>query len=235
MPLSTIHLPGERTRAQELYQLLRSAILDGMLAPNERLVEEAIARQASVSRTPVREAIHKLQMDGLVQQTAQGLVVCAMTSDELAEFCAVRETLEGMANRIAAESRTELDLLGLQNLFAEYRAATQEHAVPRLVKLNHEFHEAIWRASRNRYLFQQLLTLRSLIERLQPTTLDLPARQEEALLQHERTLRAIERRDADEAEHLARMHFRHAMAIRLARERSASSIPSAAEVGADVG
>lgn len=219
MPILKIQLPRERSRAQELYEFLRTAILNGTLAPNERLVEETIAALASVSRTPVREAIRKLQVDGLVRDTAQGVVVCSMNAEELAELGAVRETLEGMAHRTAALSRSELDLLNLRHILDDYREATEQQDIERLVALNHEFHESIWRAARNRYLLQQLVTLRGLIERLQPTTLDIPDRQRQALHQHERVLAAIANRDGDEAERLAREHFREAMAIRLMRDK----------------
>ncbi|WP_052890276.1 GntR family transcriptional regulator [Thermogemmatispora carboxidivorans] len=221
MPLSRIQLPGERSRAQELYEFLRNAILDGTLEPNERLVEESIAALASVSRTPVREALRKLEADNLVRDTGQGIVVGTTSPEELEELCAVRETLEGMASRLAARLRSELEVASLRRILEEYREATQQRDVERLVVLNHAFHEAIWQAARNRYLFRELTNLRDLIERLQKTTLDRPERQRAALPEHEALFEAIVRQDEDEAERLARLHFREAMAIRLMMARLA--------------
>lgn len=219
MPLSKIELSREGSRAQKLYEFLRNAILDGTLKPNERLIEETIAALASVSRTPVREAIRRLEADELIQNTGQGLVVVACSPDDLAELCTVREALEGLATRLAAASRSEIEVLSLHNILSDYRKATAQQDIPQLVALNHAFHETIWQAARNRYLFQQLITLRNLIERLQKTTLAIPSRQQEALAQHELVLDAIVKRDADEAERLACQHFREAMAIRIAMGR----------------
>jgi DNA-binding GntR family transcriptional regulator len=215
MPLSKIQLSGEGSRAQKLYEFLRNAILNGTLEPNERLVEETIAALASVSRTPVREAIRRLEADDLIQNTGQGWVVGAFSPDELAELCTVREALEGLASRLAATARSEIEVLGLRRILSDYRKATEQQDVPRLVALNHAFHETIWQAARNRYLFQQLVTLRSHIERMQKTTLSIPSRQQDSLVQHELLLEAIVRRDAEEAERLTCQHFREAMALRM--------------------
>jgi DNA-binding GntR family transcriptional regulator len=219
MPLSKIELSGEGSRAQRLYAFLRNAILNGTLEPNERLVEETIASLASVSRTPVREAIRRLEADELIQNTGQGLVVGACSLDDLAELCTVREALEGLASRLAATARSEIEILSLRRILSDYRQATEMQDIQQLVALNHAFHETIWRAARNRYLFHQLVTLRSFIERLQKTTLAIPSRQQEALAQHELVLAAIVRRDADEAERLACQHFREAMALRMTMTR----------------
>jgi DNA-binding GntR family transcriptional regulator len=221
MPLSKIVLPGKRSKAEELYEFLHNAILECQIEPNERIIEEQIAALASVSRTPVREAIRRLEADNLVQDTGQGLVIVAVTPDELAEFCAVREVLEGLASRLAATARSEIDILNLQNILHDYQFATAKQDVQQLIKLNHAFHETIWQAARNRYLYRELIELRRNIERLQKTTLSLQQRQKESLDQHHEVLEAIIQHDGDKAEHLARQHFREAMAIRLKMERMA--------------
>lgn len=220
MPLSEIRLPGKGPRAQELYEALRDAILRGELEPGERLVEEAIASAASVSRTPVREALRKLEVDGLARDSGHGMVVAELSYDDLAELCVVREYLEGLACRLAAISRSEFELASLHQIMRDARMATERGDVKQLVALNNAFHETIWQAGRNRYLAQQLRTLRGLIERLQTTTFRVPERRREALVEHEAIVKAIERNDADAAERLAREHFRKAMALRLALQRT---------------
>jgi DNA-binding GntR family transcriptional regulator len=222
MPLTKIVLPGKRSKAEELYEFLRDAIFDGLFEPNERIIEENIAAMASVSRTPVREAIRRLEVDNLVQDTGQGLVIGSVSPDELAELCIVREVLEGLVSRLAATARSEIDVLSLQNILRDYQQATERQDVQHLVTLNHAFHETIWQAARNRYLYRELITLRRSIERLQKTTLSEPRRQQEALAQHKAVLEAIINRDGDRAEHLARQHFREAMALRLQMERLAA-------------
>jgi DNA-binding GntR family transcriptional regulator len=224
--MNVIELPGRGSRAEQLYTYLRRAIYQGELQPNERLVEAAIAELAGVSRTPVREALHKLQVDGLVAVTGRGLVVGNISADELVELCAVRETLEGMAAGLAAGSRTEMDLIALRHINGEFRQAASRGNVPALVKLNHAFHEAVWQAARNRYLARQLQSLRGQIERLQPTTLAVPERQRIATTEHQAIVTAIEEQDVDQAERTTRDHFQGAMALRLAM-RHLEGVPDA--------
>lgn len=220
MPLPELHLEGKRSRAHELYECLREAIFDGDLGPGERLVEDIIAAVAKTSRTPVREALRKLEVEGLVQDAGRGMVVSAPTSGELADLCAVREVLEGMAARLAAVSRSDTEAEILRRVFDEVRLATERGDVDRLVEANRDFHDTIWQATRNRYLGQQLATLRGFIERLQPTTLRNQRRRSEALEEHQRILTAIVERDPGKAEEYARQHFRNGEAARITQQRS---------------
>jgi len=215
MPLTEIKLAGRQSRADEIYQTLRTNILAGHLQPQERLVESKIAQLASISRTPVREAIRKLEMDGLVWNSGQGMVVGSMSAVDLADACAVREVLEGMAAGTAALARSELQLLSLQNLARQYGITAATDDVGNLVALNHAFHESVWQMAGNRYLTQQLLTLRANIERIQDTTLRLPERRRQSHDEHHQLADAIARQDADAATEISRLHYREAMAIRL--------------------
>ena len=218
--LTAIRLPGRTHRADELYDYLRRAILDGTLPPEERIVEQRIAKVASVSRTPVREALHRLEMDGLVVSDGRGLVVVDHSVDEMAELCSVREELESFAARLGAVSRSELDLSTLDQMIRETVTATKSQNVTRLIELNHLFHETIWQTARNRYLARQLGLLRGLIERRgEESTLTDKARRAEALEEHTVIYRAFADRDADAAAKATREHFRRAMALRLMRLR----------------
>jgi DNA-binding GntR family transcriptional regulator len=225
--LKPVKLPGDRSRADELYAWLREAIIGGELRPSERLVETVIADLASVSRTPVREALHRLEVDGLVSNGAGGLEVNRFSLDELADLCAVRETLEGMASELAASTRSPLDLEALRRISKEEEEILESDSNGSLllkrVELNHLFHQTIWRASRNRYLASELKGLREMIEGLQDSTLSEPARNAEAVSEHRAILNAIELQRPDEAAQITRTHFRNAAAIRLLPLLSAST------------
>lgn len=216
MPLTELRLKGRQSRALELYERLRTAIHEGRLRPGERLVEDALAAVAHTSRTPVREALRKLEAEGLVRAAGRGMVVSAPTWDELAELCDVREVLEGMAARRAAESRSETEVAIFERLVDAMRSASRAGDVDALIEGNRRFHEALWRAARNRYLARQLAALRGAIDRLQPTTLHDPHRRAEVAEEHERILRALVDKDPDAAERHARAHFRNGEALRLA-------------------
>jgi DNA-binding GntR family transcriptional regulator len=215
--MQVIQLPGRQSRAAELYEHLRRSIVAGEFQEGDRMVEEQIAAMASVSRTPVREALRRLESDGLVQITSRGVIVTLATHDQMIEFCVVREALEGMAARFAANSRTELELETMRELHHQCETASLNDQLPGLVEVNSAFHEAIWQAARNRYLMQQLRFLRTMVHRLQATTLDRPDRRAVALQEHKEILDAIAAGDADRAEELARLHHRRATSIRMAR------------------
>jgi DNA-binding GntR family transcriptional regulator len=212
---TTINLPGRGYRADELYQDLRGKILSGAFAPKERLVEEVIARQASVSRTPVREALHRLETEGLVKSTEQGVIVIDFSATELADLCSAREGLEGFVARLAATAVSEMEVEILQRVIESTRDAVERADVDEQVQLNHRFHETIWRGARNGYLEHQLETLRTVIERHGDTTLRNPQRQRETLEEHTAILDAIKAHDPEAADAAARLHFRRAMSLRL--------------------
>jgi DNA-binding GntR family transcriptional regulator len=220
VPLPQIRLAVGRPRADALYDYLRRAILSGELAPNERLIETEIARRSGVSRTPVREALHKLLVDRLVHDTGRGLVVRSVTLEQLSDLCAVREVLEGMASRLAAARRPQFELAQIEYAADEFARATQTGDIDRLVKQNGKFHEAIWRASGNRYLAELLKSLRERIEHLQVTTLSATGRAESAAKEHAEIFAAISAGDAELAGRMAIQHFREAMAIRISAELS---------------
>jgi DNA-binding GntR family transcriptional regulator len=217
MPLQSIELPGRRSRAHELHSALRDAILDGTVTAGERLIEKQIAALASVSRTPVREAIRRLQAEGLIQDSGSGPVAMTLNSGVLADMCEVRESLEGLACRLAALRHTGMGVLTLADLADRWSDAVARDAPAEdFIRLNTVFHETIWQIAGNRYLADQLGTLRSRIELTGQTTLRDRERQVEAMGEHLDIVTAIKARDSDKAGELARHHFQRAMAIRLA-------------------
>jgi DNA-binding GntR family transcriptional regulator len=210
---------GGQSLARELYEHLRGAIIDGTLRPNERLVESQLASSYSVSRTPVREALHRLAVDGLVEETGRGATVRAISAKELAEISAVREMLEAMAAGLAATYRSETEMLTLQHILKELQDATGKEDPSQLTELSEILHQTIATASRNDYLTAQLLHLQRLIHLRQETSLGQPGRQIEALKEHEEIIDAIARQDAEAAQSLTRRHFQEVTAIRLAMRR----------------
>lgn len=220
MPLRTIPFPRDGRRAEDLHEYLRAAILRGVLRPGERVTENSIGAMARMSRTPVREAFHRLEAEGLVHQTRRGVSIVTPSLSDLADLCTVREVLEGLASRMAATFRTDVEAAALMRIFSDTQAALRQVSVRRLVELNNAFHVAIWEASRNRYLTRQLATLRGLVERLQDTTLQFPDRQQQTLMEHKAILDAIIHRDPEAAEARAREHMGRAQAVRMALWRS---------------
>jgi DNA-binding GntR family transcriptional regulator len=204
-----------RSRADLVYGSLRDAIWEGRIGRGERLREEEIARTLGVSRTPVREALQRLQQRGLlVNRLGRGLTVAELSKREVIELYAMREILEGSAARFAAQHATAPEIEILYGLQRELSAAPDDAL--RLVMLNRRFHQAIYDAAHNQYLTQTLDALHDSMALLHATTFRAPQRRRESDEEHRRIVAAIERHDADEAEAAAREHIRLAQRTRFA-------------------
>ncbi len=202
-----------RSRAGQVYDQLHEWIRSGRLPPGTRVREEEIARTLAVSRTPVREALSRLQTRGLVEQSNGGLSVVALTRPQIMELYAMRGVLEGAAARFAAENASPSDVATLQHVSMQFARFAGEPAG--FAKVNMIFHEAIYEAAHNRYLMRMLADLNDSLTLLPSTTFAVPGRSEVAIGEHERIQKAIEAKDADGAERAARDHIRNALQARL--------------------
>ena len=202
-----------RSRADFVYDSLRDAIWEGRIARGERVREEEVARSLGVSRTPVREALQRLQRRGLlVTGLGRGLIVAELSKREVIELYAMREILEGSAARFAAQHAAGPEIDILYRLQRDLADAPDDALL--LVKLNRRFHQAIYDAAHNQYLTQTLDALHDSMALLHSTTFRAPNRRRESDEEHRRIVAAIERHDAGEAEAIAREHIRQAQRTR---------------------
>ena len=200
------------SRADFVFESLRDAIWDGRIGRGVRVREEEIARNMGVSRTPVREALQRLQQRGLlVVGAGRGLVVAELRHDQVVELYAMREVLEGSAARFAAQRATEAEIAHLTRLQRELRQTNKD--AMKLVMLNRQFHQVIYHAAHNQYLMQTLDLLLDSFALLNHTTFRMPKRGESDE-EHRRILEAIEKRAPDQAEQAARAHIRNAQRTR---------------------
>ncbi|MFZ0720570.1 MAG: GntR family transcriptional regulator [Xanthobacteraceae bacterium] len=202
------------TTAEAVYQALRHGIVHGDLAPGERLRSDALANELRVSRTPVREALRKLEAEGLVAHAGSRLVVRAISEEDLTELFYVREALEGMAARLAAENATPGEIAAIRELLEDMEAVLRRGDVGALRRLTGEFHQLVCRAAHNNRLLQSLQSLLDHVRGFQTSTLYSKGRPPEALEEHRALLAAIEARDGDGAERLARVHRRRTLELR---------------------
>ena len=202
------------TAVDAVYEVLRRSILDGELPPGHRLRSDVLANDLNVSRTPVREALRKLETEGLVDASRSGLVVRQSTEEDLIEIFYLREALEGMAARLAAENATRVEIDELQALFEDMEAVAARGDIALVRKLTGEFHLLVCRASHNKRLMQSLQGLLDHVRQAQSSTLYMPGRPADALKEHRALLRAIEKRDPDLAETIARQHRRKTLELR---------------------
>lgn len=193
---------------EEAYNALRDAILDGRLIPGERIVEAEIARQMAISRAPIREAIRKLERDGLVQYLPRrGAVVVKLSRDEVRDVYYLRAHLEAYAIRLSAVRRTPADLAALEELLLRMRESAARDDLPGLIAADVQFHATICQASGSKRLYQlwdslnpHSWTLLTSLKATGYTPLQIAGR-------HAPLLEALREGDPDQAEDEVRRHI----------------------------
>jgi DNA-binding GntR family transcriptional regulator len=202
------------SRGEQAYQKLQQAIQSGALKPGTRLRENELAEWLGSSRTPIREALNRLQTEGLiVQEPRRGMIIAELDHNAIAELYVMREVLEGTAARLAARHASDVEVAMLREI-AERDKATENDPI-KLAKNNRLFHETLYRAAHNRYLLKTLSLLRESMALLGQTTLALPGRSDAAFEEHDAIVAAIERHDAFGAEEACRTHIRAAYRARM--------------------
>jgi len=207
--------------AETAYAVLREAIVTAALKPGTRLRADELAKKLGVSKTPVREALRKLQAEDLIAVQGSGLSVKVLTEQQLLEIYYTREALEGMAARLAAEHAGPIELANLRAILADMKKALRPAAdLKRLRALTGEFQLALFRADRNETLFRLLKHLQEQIRQHAGTTLSQPGRAKEAYNFCRNIFAAVERRDPDAAEKIARANRRRTLQLRIRMLRS---------------
>lgn len=204
-------------RAEQAYQHIRQAIQEHRLKPGDRLREAELAEAVGVSRTPLREALARLESDGLIaNDPARGLVVTRLDYNMVSELYYMREVLEGTAARLAAQHASDVELTILDQICEQYSRSIGDGAA--LEMRNRQFHEALYRCAHNRYLLRTLQGLHDALALLGESTLHDRARAESTQAEHEAIIRAIKERNPEAAEQATRAHIRNAQFERVKRE-----------------
>jgi DNA-binding GntR family transcriptional regulator len=221
-PASSLRRTSDRStrlasHADTVYTALKEAILSGALGPGAPLREEALGRSHAVSRTPVREALSRLEREGLASRHARsGLVVSTINADEILDLYVLRETLEGLVARLVTERRTEIDLTRLDLIVAGAEKALREGDLERARALGSEFHFVLRNVANNRPLARALNDVQQSTQRYGSMLSVVPGRAEQSLAEHIELLEAIRSRDEAAAERSARQHVRQVRNLRLA-------------------
>jgi len=173
-----------------------------------------VAQWLKISRTPVREAFHRIISEGVLAIGPwNGVMVAELEPEQLVDLYAVRETLEGTAASLAAKNATAAEVRALFGIAAT--EAKEKDDPSKLVVINAKLHQVIYRAAHNQFLLQSLTTIVDTLGLLRHSTFVLPGSIELARREHLQMIRAIRDGQAKRAELLARRHIRHALAMRL--------------------
>jgi DNA-binding GntR family transcriptional regulator len=205
-----------RAAADGIYDRVRADIVHGALRPNQRLVEIELAERLGVSRTPIRETLQRLTLEGLVHRTRGGWVVHEHSQDEIRAIYEVRAALDGYAAFLAANRATERELEALEALYPEGEAALA-FGPDTQVELNERFHDAVIAAAGNPRLLQLSRASRQYYFNHRIARQYDAEETRESIEGHRRILAALARRDGRTAESRAREHVDYALEIVLTK------------------
>ncbi|RYH02401.1 GntR family transcriptional regulator [Salipiger sp. IMCC34102] len=198
---------------KDAYALILDAIDGHVYRPGDRLVESELAERFGVSRTPVREALQRLETQSLLTRDGRSLIVASLDHNEVAELYTVRAELEGLAARLAARHATPEEVQVLQRMLVEDRALVDDaHA---LARANRRFHKQIHLASHNRFLVRQLDLVYRSMALLARSSIEAQGRGPDTLDEHEAIVAAIAGGDGGAADAALRAHLSRAYVTRL--------------------
>ena len=209
-PVSVFSGRHDRRKVTDwVYEELKSAIVDLRLAPGDPLREATLADQLGVSKTPIREALTRLEQEGLVETTSfKGAVVTGYSRQDLLEIYELRELLENAAARTAAESMADADRDRLDRICRESRKLKKNHDAAGLAALISAFDDVLFEQVRNSRIRALIENLRAHLTRIGHLTAEIPGRIEASVDEHEKILEAIAARDPELAERQMREHIR---------------------------
>lgn len=206
-------LATSRPTQRDAYGLILDAIDVGIYKPGSRLVESELAERFGVSRTPIREALQRLETQSLLTRDGRSLIVASLDHNQMAELYVVRTELEGLAARLAAQHASVEEVNVLQQMVDADRMRVSDAAA--LARSNKRFHKQLHLASHNRFLVQQLDLVYRSMALLATTSLAVEGRGPVALDEHQAIVTAISDRDGALAYEAVKQHLSQAFVTRL--------------------
>lgn len=193
-----------------VFETLREAILKGVLSPGQHLMEMQLAYQLGVSRTPVREAIRMLELEGLVNMVPRkGARVAAISEKSLCDVLEVRRALEELSVRLACTRMERNDLEKLDSINQQFIHACQSNDVVQIARIDESFHAVIYEAADNAKLLQLLSQMQNQMYRYRIEYIKLKERRRILVEEHKKIIHALARRDADAAAEATCTHISH--------------------------
>jgi len=198
----------KRLLREQVYVAIKGAIIGGEFDPGRRLIEEKLAEDMKTSRTPVREAIQKLEKEGLIYRLPRGgFAVKGVTEEEVEEVFGLRGVLEGYAGFLATERMDENELASLEKIIALEEACLLDMNTEEFIRLDGEFHDVLYRAAKNTRLYNLLHDLRDYIYRYRVIIMRYQRKPSLAVKDHKEMVNSIKSKSAKQVEKLVRKHM----------------------------
>lgn len=209
-------LTMQKPQNTDAYTMILEAIDLGIYRPGSRLVESELAERFGVSRTPIREALQRLETQSLLARDGRSLIVASLDHNQMAELYVVRRELEGLAARLAAQHATPEEVRILREMVEADNALIDDPVA--LSRANRRFHKQVHLASHNRYLVQQLDLVHRTMALMATTSLAAQGRGAIAQAEHDGIVSAIEKKDEEAAYVALRDHISVAFMTRLKQD-----------------
>jgi len=207
-------LPLRVSLGEHIFSRLKEAILKGEIAPGKRMVENRLAKDLGVSRTPVREAFHKLEREGLTKLTPQGgYTVTGLTKEEIEDIFGIRSLLESYATGLAAINYDKGDLCQLEEKNSEALRCLNENQLADLPRINTEFHEILYSLAGRPKLIEMINNLQAQTYRFRHIILSEKKNAERSIKTHQALVRALKKRDANRSESIIKEHILRGQSI----------------------
>lgn len=198
----------EKSLRGQVFDKIRSDILNGKYKRGEELVESSIGKELGISRTPVREAIRQLELEGLVQLVPnKGAFVTGISEKDVRDIYLIRARLEGLAARMAAKNITPelLDAMEETVVLSEYHAKKEHYE--QVCEMDSKFHKLLYKASGSRILEHTLTDFHQYVQRVRMASIMKKRRMEKSNDEHDAILTAIREHDEEKAELVATRHI----------------------------
>ena len=198
----------EKSLRGQVFDKIRSDILNGKYKRGEELVESSIGKELGISRTPVREAIRQLELEGLVQLVPnKGAFVTGISEKDVRDIYLIRARLEGLAARMAAKNITPelLDAMEETVVLSEYHAKKENYE--QVCEMDSKFHKLLYKASGSRILEHTLTDFHQYVQRVRMASIMKKRRMEKSNDEHDAILTAIREHDEEKAELVATRHI----------------------------
>jgi DNA-binding GntR family transcriptional regulator len=208
--LFKVNLNDYKPLREVIFNTLKEAIIVGELKPGERLMEVQLAEKMGVSRTPVREAIRKLELEGLVTMIPRkGAQVAGLSPKDIVDVLEVRSVLDGLATSLSSVKMKEEQLKELKQINKQFANYVEKGNLQGSIKKDVEFHEVIYRSSGNEKLMQIVSNLREQVQRFRVIYLKDYSNQKDIESEHEEIIEAIMKRDPEAASYAAKKHIKN--------------------------
>ncbi len=198
----------------KVYETIRDAIISGKFSPGTKLTVDDLSKELNVSRTPVKEALVRLEREGLVENIPRrGMYVAKISIEDALEIYELREVLEGFAVRKASENIDKESLKLLKEILSKGEKYIRDGNFKDYSNIDEQFHKILWNLSGNKRLFRILENIRSIIRLLMTSSVNIPGRASASLLEHRKILSAIEKNNPELAESYMKEHIKNVKEI----------------------